>query len=186
MARRDPDDGLVTLEDAAKLDPDAFPADVVDGRLVPVTKGTWRHGRIVAKTVHLLMLYADVHGGWSVATADPGTKLRQHPALLRGPDVGVIQADREPTGRGVHGWLDGAPDLAVEVMGDAATPSQLVRKALEYLAAGGRMVWIVDPDGQEVIVLTPPNAVRIVGRDDMLDAGDVLPGFSCKVAALFE
>jgi Uma2 family endonuclease len=186
MARRDPTPGLVTLEDAAKLDPDEFPAEVVDGRLVPMSKGTWRHGRIMLNAGVVLRVYAKAHGGWIVATGDPGTKLRQDPALLRGPDVGMIRAEREPTGRGVNGWLEGAPDLAVEVMGDDATMSQLVRKALEYLSAGGRLVWIVDPDAEQVMVMTPPNAVRIVGRDDTLDGGDVLPGFTCKVAELFE
>jgi Uma2 family endonuclease len=61
-----------------------------------------------------------------------------------------------------------------------------MRKALEYLGAGGRVVWIVDPDSEEVMIVTPPNAFRILGRDDTLDGGDVLPGFTWKVAELFE
>jgi Uma2 family endonuclease len=132
------------------------------------------------------MSYADTHEGWFVATADPGTRLREHPALLRGPDVGVIRTERRPVGKGVDGWLNGAPDLAVEVMGDDATTSELMRKALEYVAAGGRLVWIVDPDAEQVIVVTPPNAFLVLGRDDTLDGGDVLPDFACSVAALFE
>ena len=98
----------------------------------------------------------------------------------------MIRAERKPTGRGVAGWLEGAPDLAVEVRGDDASTNELMRKALEYLGAGGRLVWIVDPDSEEVLVVTPPNALRILSRDDTLDGGDVLPGFACKVAALFE
>jgi Uma2 family endonuclease len=61
-----------------------------------------------------------------------------------------------------------------------------MRKAAEYLAAGGRLVWVVDPDAEQVIVVTPPNAFRVLGREDTLDGGDVLPGFACKVAELFE
>jgi Uma2 family endonuclease len=186
MARCDAPPGLVTLEDAAEIDSDEFPAELVDGRLMPLSRGTWRHGGITAKIVHLLMSYADTHEGWYVATADPGTKLRQHPALLRGPDVGVIRAERRPVGKGVNGWLEGAPDLAVEVMGDDATTSELMRKALEYVGADGRLVWIVDPDADQVIVVTPPNAFHVLGCDDTLDGGDVLPGFACKVAELFE
>ena len=186
MARRDPTSDLVTLEDAAKLDPDEFPAEVVDGRLMPVSRGTWRHGAITLNAGVLLKNYAKANGGWVVAVGDPVTKLRHYSALLRGPDVGVIRAERKPTGRGVAGWLEGAPDLAVEVRGDDASTNELMRKALEYLGAGGRLVWIVDPDSEEVLVVTPPNAFRILSRDDTLDGGDVLPGFACKVAALFE
>jgi Uma2 family endonuclease len=186
MARRDPTADLVTLEDAAKLDPDEFPAEVVDGRLMPVSRGTWRHGAVALNAGVLLKQYAKANGDWVVAVCDPGSKLRQHPALLRGPDVGVIRANRKPTGRGVDGWLEGAPDLAVEVTGDNATATQLMRKALEYLGAGGRLVWIIDPDVEQVVVVTPPNAFRILGRDDILDGGDVLAGFACTVSELFE
>jgi Uma2 family endonuclease len=186
MARRDPSPELVTLEEAAKLDPDEFPAEVVDGRLTPVLRGTWRHGAVTANVAFALKLFTREHAGWIVATADPGTKLRKDPALLRGPDVGVIRADRKPTGRGGDGWLEGAPDLAVEVASDNVTATELMKKALEYVGAGGRLVWIVDPDVEQVIIVTPPNAFRIVGRDDTLDGGDVLPGFACKVAELFE
>jgi outer membrane lipoprotein-sorting protein len=61
-----------------------------------------------------------------------------------------------------------------------------MRKALEYVGADGRLVWIVDPDADQVIVVTPPNAFHVLGCDDTLDGGDVLPGFACKVAELFE
>jgi Uma2 family endonuclease len=97
----------------------------------------------------------------------------------------MIRAEREPRGRGVDGWLEGAPDVAVEVKGDDASVSELLRKALEYLAAGARLVWIVDPDAEQVVALTPPDHTRVLGRDETLDGGDVLPGFACSVADLF-
>ena len=72
MARRDPTSDLVTLEDAAKLDPDEFPAEVVDGRLMPVSRGTWRHGAITLNAGVLLKNYAKANGGWVVAVGDLG------------------------------------------------------------------------------------------------------------------
>jgi hypothetical protein len=35
-------------------------------------------------------------------------------------------------------------------------------------------------------VLTPPNQIRVLRRDESLDGGDVLPGFSCRVGEMFE
>lgn len=176
----------MTFEEAARLDPDEQPGELQAGRWVPVTRGTWRHGEVVITIGYLLKRYAKANPGWSVSGADPGAKLSSEPDTLRGPDVGLVRAERRPTGKGVDGWLDGAPDLAVEVAGDSQSYAELTRKALEYLAAGAQMVWIVDLDRSEVAVLTPPDRVRVVAADETLDAGDVLPGFSCHVAELFE
>jgi Uma2 family endonuclease len=86
----------------------------------------------------------------------------------------------------VEGWLEGAPDLAVELVGDGPTATAVARKGLEYLAARARLVWIVDPHEELVMVLTAPNGIRILGAEETLDGGEVLSGFSCKVSEFFE
>lgn len=151
-----------------------------------MTRSTWRHGRILLNVGVLLKLYAKSHEGWSVSGGDPGAKLQQSPDTLRGPDVAMVRKERVPTGTGVEGWLDGAPDVVAEVAGDAQSTASLVAKALEYLTAGSAVVWVVDPDAERVMVFTPPDHVRVLGRDDTLDGGTALPGFSCLVAEFFE
>jgi Uma2 family endonuclease len=170
----------------AKLDPDEHPGELDAGTWIPMTRNTWRHGRILINAGTLLRLYARANPEFCVAGGDPGTKLRRDPDTLRGPDVGVIRRDREPSGRGEAGWLEGAPDVAIEIAGDAQSVSDLNKKALEYLASGARVVWVIDPDPQRVLVFLPPDRVRILSRGDILDGGEVLPGFSCQVSELFE
>ena len=150
-----------------------------------MTRNTWRHGELVHRVSMLLGDYQRLHSGWSISVGDPGTKLGTRPDKLRGPDVGIVRPERVPTGHGSEGWLEGAPDLAVEVMGDDQTPAQLAKKALEYLAAGAKQVWLVDGKAESVIVYSPPNHVSVLAKDETLDGGDALPGFACKVAALF-
>jgi len=176
----------MTFHDAARLDPDEHSGELDEGRWVPVTKNPWRPGRVIFNVCFVLGQYAKQHPGWSISAGDPGTKLARNPDRLRGPDVGMVRAEREPTGKGVDGWLEGAPDVVVEVIGDGQSSSELAKKALEYLAAGAKVVWVLDPDPQTVVLFMPPNRVQILGRDEILDGGDVLPGFSCKVAELFE
>ena len=175
----------MTFEDAARLDPDEAGGELDAGRWVPLTKNTWRHGEIVGNAHFLLLGYARRHRGWSVAVGDPGTKLASNPDVLRGPDVAIVRSDRRPRGRGVEGWLDGAPDVVVEVVGDAQSTGDLAKKALEYMAAGARRVWVLDPESERVIVYSPPNALRVLSGADLLDGEDVLPGFSCAVSELF-
>lgn len=54
------------------------------------------------------------------------------------------------------------------------------------MAVTGPLVWIVDPDAERVILVTPPEHIRVLGREETLEGGDVLPGFSCRIAELFE
>jgi Uma2 family endonuclease len=175
----------MTFDDAARLDPDEHGGEIDHGAWKPVTRGTWRHGEIVAKVTFLLQLYAREHSGWSVATGDPGTKLGRDPDILRGPDVGVIRTERRPEGKGEAGWLEGAPDVVIEVVGDTQSVSDLGKKAAEYLAAGARAVWVLDPEPRRVMVFSPPDRVHVLGPDETLEGGEALPGFRCVVAELF-
>jgi Uma2 family endonuclease len=98
----------------------------------------------------------------------------------------MCRKEREPTGGGSAGWLEGAPDVAVEVMGDDQSASDLAKKAQEYLTAGAKRVWVLDPDARRVIVYSPPNLFEVLEADATLDGGDALPGFSVRVADLFD
>lgn len=174
-----------TFEDAANLDPDTRPGELAGGVWLPMTRNTWKHGELVARLAFRLQRWVESNRGWSLSVGDPGTKLARHPDVLRGPDLGVVRKERVPTGSSAEGWLEGGPDLAVEVVGDSQTSSELLEKAVEYLTAGSRLVWIVDGTAQRVVVVTPPDRFRIVGREEELDAGDVLPGFRCEVTEIF-
>lgn len=186
MADPGRDQGRLTFAEAARLDPDTQGGELDTGRWVPVTRDTWRHGQIVSKANVILYEHVRVHPGWSLSVGDPGTKLGRDPDVLRGPDVALVRKEREPRGHGVDGWLEGAPDLAVEVIGDSQSHAGLVHKALEYLAAGAKLAWVLDPEACKIIVYSPPDRIRVLASDETLDGGELLPGFACKVAELFD
>lgn len=186
MTQQAVDPGRMTFAEAAALDPDREGGELEAGRWVPATRSTWRHGEVMANIVVVLKAYAREHAGWRVAAGDPGAKLQHDPDVLPGPDVGVIRAERRPTGRGEAGWLEGAPEVAVEIAGDGQAMSSLLKKAMEYLAAGSKMVWVLEPAAEMVTVVTPPNQVRVLDAEEALDGGEALPGFRCEVRALFE
>jgi Uma2 family endonuclease len=176
----------MTFEDAARLDPDRDPGEVAAGEWIPMSRNTWRHAEILINVGALLKEWARRSPGWRVGGGDPGAKLTRDPDTLRGPDVAVIREERRPTGRGVEGWLEGAPDLAVEVQGDDQPQSAVLRKAQEYLAAGALMVWVVEPATRQVMVVTPPDRFVVLEAEETLDGGDALPGFSCRVSEFFD
>jgi Uma2 family endonuclease len=109
----------------------------------------------------------------------------RNPDTVRAPDVSYYSKERMPLDKRVVGYNDQPPDLCVEVVSPSNTMKQLKAKAKEYLFAGVRMVWIVNPEDREVAVIVEPLESRTLEADAILDGGDVLPGFSCKVSDLF-
>lgn len=55
----------------------------------------------------------------------------------------------------------------------------------DWFAGGVRQVWLVYPSVERVHVLRSPADVQVLGGGEMISGGDLLPGFSCPVAALF-
>lgn len=100
------------------------------------------------------------------------------------PDVAFISKARQPTRvRAAYNPL--APDLAVEVLSPTNNAEDMRIKIANYLSAG-TVVWLADPDVPRIEVYVPGQPVKILGMDDVLDGGEVLPGFSVAVRDLFE
>jgi Uma2 family endonuclease len=78
-----------------------------------------------------------------------------------------------------------APDLAVEVVSPSNTAAEILDKVADYLDAGSRLVWVVEPTGRRVTVYRSRNEIHLLQEDGALDGYDVLPGFSVPVAEIF-
>ncbi|MBC7812284.1 MAG: Uma2 family endonuclease [Burkholderiales bacterium] len=102
---------------------------------------------------------------------------------VRCPDIGFVSIERAPKPLAA-GYVPFAPDLAVEVVSPGNEASDMHNKVLDYLRYGTRLVWLVYPDSQTVVVYTKDGS-NIVLRDDTLDGGDVLPDFSLLVRDIF-
>ena len=121
--------------------------------------------------------------GW-VAGPDGFTWLTK--TTLRAPDVSFIARDQLPGNRVPdHGYVDVAPALAAEIFSPGNTQREMEQKRSDFFAAGTQLFWIVYPDRQEVEVSTGPETHSTVDRNGTLDGGELLPGFSLKVAELF-
>jgi Uma2 family endonuclease len=57
------------------------------------------------------------------------------------------------------------------------TPALVQEKVDEYVAAGARLVWVVDPQSGKLTVHRPSGPPSVLGPADDLEGEDVLPGF---------
>lgn len=154
--------------------------ELVRGRLVVrEPPGTW-HGRVSGKLVRLLGNFVDQHGLGEVFAQDTGFKIASHPDTVRGPDVAFVRADQ------LHhiarrGYAALAPDLVAEVLSPEDRPGEVLAKVADWLEAGTRLVWVIDPERSEARVHRTDGTVSIVPEDGFLDAEDVVPGFTCAL-----
>jgi Uma2 family endonuclease len=99
------------------------------------------------------------------------------------PDVGFISRARQAEPNR-EAYNSNPPDLAVEVISPTDAESNITIKVGNYLAAG-TVVWIVRPETKTFEVYTPNQPVQILGEEDTLDGGDVLPNFTLAIKKIF-
>ena len=111
---------------------------------------------------------------------------RNAPAKVRKPDASFIAADRLPGNRIPKGHIRIVPDLAVEVISPNDSYYVVDAKVHEYLEAGVRLIWVINPDLRSIKVFEASvGFTQELTDGDELAGGEVLPGFSCPVASLF-
>lgn len=84
----------------------------------------------------------------------------------------------------INGPFLGAPDLAVEILSPGDRLSRVRRRLRFCLENGVRLVWLIDPEDRTVMMMIDPFTVHYVTEEQTLTGGDVLPGFSVRVADL--
>ena len=170
----------MTADEFLSLPPDDTKTQLIDGELVELTDARLRHTRIVVHLVHALTLWTDEHPG--VGEAGIGCNWRMDDANVFIPDVWFLRQGRLPDGDRV--WLDGAPDLAVEVRSESTWRFDRGRKKDLYLARGAE-VWLVDTAEDAVAVHRADHAHPLtLGRGATLTT-PLLPGFALDLTTLF-
>lgn len=104
---------------------------------------------------------------------------------IRKPDVSFVTKDRLPEKRLSTKPFEGAPDLAVEVISPTDIWWEILEKLNQYFASGCRLVWLISPFDQTVLVYRADRPSHFLQVSDSLDGEDVIPGFTMPVAELF-
>ena len=169
----------MTLEEFLENDVEGY--EYVKGELVPMAAASRRHGEVNINTIHYLYSYVHQHKLGRMYTAETSFKVGDR--VLK-PDVAFVSTDRL-TGDNDKG-LPIPPNLAIEVVSPTDVLSRVVGKALAYLDAGTRCVWVLEPISKTVTVYKSETDIKTLTREDTLTGNDVVPGFSCPVAQLFE
>ncbi len=175
---------LVTAEELYKMGSNA-PYELIEGVLKAVSPSSFKPGEIGARILVFVGQFVIEHDLGHVTNADGGYILNPEPATVVAPDVGFVRGDRFPEGIPDQGFSPIPPDLAVEVISPTDRKADIAEKQALYAKAGVPLVWWVDPERKIVMVYRLGQAPEVVEATGVLDGGEVLPGFSLEVRAIF-
>jgi Uma2 family endonuclease len=179
---------LLTVADLAAMPEDLPSGDVKfeldNGRLIVTPPPGDKHGLTQLSIGSHIFNHVRQHG-LGEAWVETGVVLWRNPDRCVGPDVSFIAQDRLPPKVSPEGYLETIPDLVVEIRSKNDKKAFLKRKVDDYLKAGVRLVWVVEPEARRVTEYRPDTPARTVESTESLSGGDILPGFRLALADLF-
>jgi len=171
----------LTADDLLHLNLPDKRTELVRGVLVVREPAGYRHGQVAAELAHLLSAHVRANDLGSVFAAETGFTLFTDPDTVRAPDVAFISKARLPDPPPA-GFASLAPDLVVEVLSPDDRPGEVLAKVGDWLRAGCRLVWVVDPARRRARVYRADGSESLLGEHDVLEGHDVLPGLTIRLA----
>ena len=169
----------MTLEEFLESDLEGY--EYSKGELIPVPPTSLEHGHISADLFWFLNLHVRKNELGRVYMSDTGFQVGEHVLM---PDIAFLTSARIPDDLSKASPIP--PDLAVEVVSPTDVLHRVVEKAFAYIDAGTQLVWVLEPKSKTVTVYRSETDITLLTRNDTLTGEDVIEGFSCQVAELFE
>jgi Uma2 family endonuclease len=173
-----------TADDLLRLNLPDKRTELVRGVLIVREPAGYRHGQVAARLAAALVNYVDANQLGAIFAAETGFTLFRDPDTVRAPDVAFIRRERLPDPPPA-GFAQLAPDLVVEVLSPDDRPGEVLAKVADWLSAGCRLVWVVDPVRRTARVYRADGSESVCGENDLLDGEDVVPGCGIPLAELF-
>jgi Uma2 family endonuclease len=172
---------LLTAEDLFRLGPDP-PYELVKGELIEVSPQGRVHGRVLSNLDYLLNHEVRSNKSGEVLVGDVGFVLARNPDTVLAPDLAFVRTERL-VDEG-DGYLELAPDLAIDVVSPSNTSLEIARKIELYLAGGSSEVWVVRPRERDITIHRAEGEAVVYRESDSLKS-EVLPTLDFSVNEIF-
>src|SRR5579859_6243449 len=133
-----------------------------EGELIEVTRPAYRHNRILRHLTFKLCLYFENHPCGELMISE--NLFAVAPTTRLAPDAAVILGNRQAE-LADAGVIHIVPEIVVEVLSPSERPRAVNRKLRQYLDAGVKEVWIIDPEVRSASIWTGPAERKLAGSD---------------------
>jgi Uma2 family endonuclease len=142
------------------------------GEVAFVTYPVWEHRELQRRLRKLLEIMAEPLG-FIVDTQFPYCPLAENEVW--GADVACVSVTRYEA---TDTWLEGSPELVIEVKSPSNTKAEMHDKAMTTLAGAGAVeFWIVDAETRTVLVHSKAGGMRLYGAGEAVP----LPMFGARI-----
>ena len=177
--------GTITPEELLEMS-DSKQYELVDGQLEE-QEVSYLSSLIGVEVTRRLSTHVLEHELGTVTGSDASFQcFGDDPLKVRRPDVAFLARGRLPVEELARGHVTVAPDLVVEVVSPNDYVYELNKKVQEYLRAGVRLVWVIDPENRTLVVYRANRTLAAFKPEDELTGEDVIPGFRCLVQDFFQ
>ena len=172
-----------TDEALAALPKNGYKHELLDGELI-VSPVHANHGLICMRLGALLFDFVQKHRLGEVYDSSTGFRLSEQ--VLLSPDLAFVSKARlRKIYAGPDQFLQGAPDLGVEVFSPSDRMREVHRKLDLYFEHGTRLVWLVNWKIEQVHIYRPDSIEALTRPNEILSGEGVVPGFKCRLSRVF-
>jgi Uma2 family endonuclease len=177
----------MTAQELLEYSHEPYRTELIAGRLVEMEPAGGVHGAVAARLASVLCEHVRPRGLGKVLGAETGYILELDPDTVRAPDASFLSNERIDAIGGIpDGYIPGPPDLAFEVTSPGDRRGEVESKTRSWLQAGTKAVVVVDPRRETATIHRPDGSTSDHGRGDVLELGDVLPGFAPALADILD
>jgi Uma2 family endonuclease len=183
-----PEEGnQMTPDDLLRMPDGGMGFELIGGRLRE-RNASFRSSHVAGEVYSALHSFVEPRSlGWLFMSGVAYRCFPNAPDTVRRADVSFIALGRLTKEQyEAAGHCPIAPDLVGEVGSPNDLAYVLDAKVEEWLSAGVRLVWVVNPAARLVRVYDTEGPSRTLREADTLPGNGVLPGFAVSVAALFQ
>ena len=177
---------LLTAEDLLRLHSQGVKGELIDGVLHETVSAGKRHSFIAGNIMAPLHTHVRRDRLGRVGGTDGGVLVRRNPDSVREPDIFFVSAERLPLDDQSDGYLEVVPEIVVEIVSPSDSAQDVAEKITMWLNLGVSIALEVRPAERAVLVHRPDVPAATLSGDDVLDCGDVLPGFRLPLGEVFD
>lgn len=181
---------LMTSEEFMALPDDGIERDLIRGELRErgMTRRNKNHSSAEPTIAHRLLQWLETQPEprGKVFSGEGGFRIERDPDTTIGIDVAFASAATVKATPPESKFIEGAPVLAVEILSPSDSQEDVLEKVQLYLAAGVKLIWVVEPVFRTVLVYRPDAEPEMFNSTQEINAEPHLPGFRVRVEKLFE